>query len=920
MVVLVRRLRKIIIASTVLGLLLLASFAAGVRAQEPLAPAAPLSGTSTTPKTAGVALTLAAAQRAQDLGLPSVAVGIYRHLREQPGADRSRLNFALATALLDGGEAAEAEKVLAAIPEPHDAAWRLRAGLAALQLGKRAEAQAQWDAINEAEISANDLPWYRFLTGALWDTATPRDTTRANDFYVQAENLATTLLTRARFQLAGERVRLHHLARPSDADLRQAREIAQRYPGQTIGYEATKNFAVMLARTGQPGEAVASLERALAAVPAQERRVRDELRFLLGLIGDRGRNGAGRTALIQLLENGQNTQRQRQALQLLAEASRAEPARAQFRTELGKLIATKPPHPVLESLCFFRAQLALSDKDYIRAEEDALALSTQFPLSPLRVHALVLLAQSAWEQGRYRVAADNARKARVELETSGGEVETGGRLPKLPVVAISPRFRAELGVLEAEARFRAEDYRSAADAYAAVLLERPRELEPDRIGELMYQRVLAEIKAGSGDAAKVLDEFAGDPAFDRENRWQAEWSLARALQLQGRAGAREAFARVTALLREPIAGAPAMRPELRAKVAWLHARLSFDNGNPAETIRLVDQQLKAPPQVDSALRSEIVSTQMLLKARSEFALGQESVALESLKRLRAEPKTEAAIYSYLIEAEHYAAQDKIDDARKVLIVLTDNPDPEYKRSPYIPYALYRLALLSERLGREENLIEANQRIEDLVNSPAAAADQTLLFAARMRQGHIFRKRNDFPAAKAAYEDLVNRYPQRPDVVLAQLALADCYSVQSSPDNASDSKLNSNSQSDAAKLIYEQLRDRVDAPRDVRVEAGYKLGALLVRRGRLDEAAKVWWSDVVNPFLINETKPAELDAKRPYWLARTLCELADLQEKRGRLEEAKAAYRLVLEKRLPYGGAIAKARLQQFGVPEAKPSQ
>jgi tetratricopeptide (TPR) repeat protein len=190
----------------------------------------------------------------------------------------------------------------------------------------------------------------------------------------------------------------------------------------------------------------------------------------------------------------------------------------------------------------------------------------------------------------------------------------------------------------------------------------------------------------------------------------------------------------------------------------------------------------------------------------------------------------------------------------------------------------------------------------------------------MRQGHIFRKRNDFPAAKAAYEDLVNRYPQRPDVVLAQLALADCYSVQSSPDNASDSKLNSNSQSDAAKLIYEQLRDRVDAPRDVRVEAGYKLGALLVRRGRLDEAAKVWWSDVVDPFLINETKPAEPDAKRPYWLARTLCELADLQEKRGRLEEAKAAYRLVLEKRLPYGGAIAKARLQQFGVPEAKPSQ
>ena len=895
------------------------SVVGGARAQEPIAPVAPLTKKARESSTAGGTVTLAAAQRAQDFGLPSVAVDIYRQLREVPGADRPALSLALATALLDAGDAAEAEKVLAEIPEPHGAAWRLRAGLAALQLDRRAEAQAQWDAIKEAEVSVADLPWYRFLTGALWDTATPRDITRANHFYNQAEDLATTELSRARFQLAGERVRLHHLARPSATDLRQARETAARFAGLTIGYESAKNYGVMLAKAGQPAEAVAMLERGLASIPAQERSARDELHFLLGVIGERGRNGAGRNALIRLLETGHNMERQRQALQLLAEASREGPARAHFKAELNKLIAIKPPHPVLESLLFFRAQLALSDKDYIRAEEDATALWKQFPLSPMRVHALVILTQSAWEQGRYRVAADNARKARIELE-GRAESTGGGGPPKPPVVAASPRFRAELGVLEAEARFRAQDYRSAADAYAAVLLERPRELAPGKIGELMFQRVLAEIKADSGEAAKVLDELERDPAFDVENRWHAEWSLARELQVQGSAGAREAYARVTALLREPRAEDPGMKPELRAKMSWLHARLAFDNGNPAEAIRLVELQLRSPPQIDTALRDEIASTLMLLKARAEFALGQESVALDTLKRLRAEHvKTEAAIYSYLIEAEYYADQDKIDEARNKLISLTDNPDPDYKRSPYFPYALYRLALLSERLGREENLIEANQRIEDLVKTPAAATDQTLLFAARMLQGNIFRKRNDFPAARAAYEDLINRYPKRRDVVLAQLALADCYSVQSAPDGPSDPIPNSSSHADAAQLIYEQLRDRVDAPRDVQVEAGYKLGALLVRRGRLEDATKVWWSDVVEPFLIEETLPTEPDAKRPYWLARTLRELGDLQEKRGRREEAKAAYLLVLEKRLP-GEAIAKARLQQFGVPVAKSDQ
>jgi hypothetical protein len=77
---------------------------------------------------------------------------------------------------------------------------------------------------------------------------------------------------------------------------------------------------------------------------------------------------------------------------------------------------------------------------------------------------------------------------------------------------------------------------------------------------------------------------------------------------------------------------------------------------------------------------------------------------------------------------------------------------------------------------------------------------------------------------------------------------------------------------------------------------------------------------VNPFLIDETKPTEPEAKRPYWLARTLCELGDLQEKRGRREDAKAAYLLVLEKRLPFGETVARARLQQFGVLPPKVGQ
>ena len=898
---LVRRVRK----TVAIGVATAAAFLAAGRAEasEPLNPPAPLlrlaGGTS--PGTG--ALALAAAQRAHDLGLSSVAVALYRQMLDAAGADRTGLRLALATALLDAGRVAEAEQALAAVLEPRGAAWHLRAGLAATQLRKLEVARAELAATREDELPAADYPWYWFLQGELVDLAQVRDITRANDFYHRAEAGAPTELARARFQLAAERLRLQ-LGAPSDADVKAARDNYERFQGREFGYASAQTYAVMLDALGRKAQAVTFLQSVLAGLPRQEKAWWDQLRLVLGLIGDRSRGGAGRNALSQLLEGGNNPERQRQALQLLAEASRDDlVGRGQFRAELSRLIAPGK-HPILESLYLYRAQLALSEKDFAVADQDANAVLNQFPGSPLRVHAFGLLTQSAWEQRRYRLAADNARKARAELGAPATAPAIAGPAVSAAASTRTGRARADLGMLEAEAWFRAGDFRNAADAYAAVLRERPPGLDGRRVGELMFQRVLAEIKSGSPDAARVLDAMESDPAFDLENRWQAEWSLARALQVQGKTA--EGYARVTRLL-TPGAGeagpsAP-LKPELRARMAWLQARLAFEEGQAEQTLQLVDALMAAPGEVEAALKMEIASNAILLKARAEFALGREPAALETLKRLRADyPKADAAIYSYLIESDYYANQEKIAEAQIRLTSLTDNP--EYKNSEYVPYALFKLALLSERLGQEKNLQEANRRIEELVNSPAAA---DLVFAARLKQGDLLRKMGQFPQAQRAYDDLVYRYAQRPDIVLAQLALAECHNAQSSADP---------SHADSAQLLFEHLRDRVDAPVDVRVEAGYNLGALLARRGEQAKALDVWWRDVITPFLLDDKTPVELAAKRPYWLARTLLDLGALLEQQERLEEAKRAYRLLLEKKLGYGEALAQARLERFGVTAA----
>jgi cellulose synthase operon protein C len=886
-------------------------FAGAARAQEPLTPVSPLASAPARVSPANLVMILSAAQRAQDLGIPWLAVGLYRQARDVPGADRGAITMSLVTALLDANEAAEAEKILAEITEPHGAAWHVRAGLAALQLKKRAAAQAAWDAINPDEVSLADKPWYWFLGGALYDTATPRDEKRANQLYNNAEFAATTELSKARFQLAGERVRLSTLTKPTEAEAQRALEGYRSFQGQVLGYQYARYHAVVLTELEQRDKAVDFLTRAIAAIPAQDRQARDDMRLFLGVLGNRERNGAGRNALTQLLESGQSAERQRQALQLLAAASAKGPEREDYEKLLNKFADAKPDHPIKETLLYFRAQLELGEKDYPAAERDAVALLKQFPVSQLKVHALGLLAQSAWEQRRYRQAANYAGQAQTEL-TTRAVATTAAASPRPPI--FSGKVRADLGVLEAEAYFRALDYRNSADAYAAVLRQQRADLEPSKIGALMFQRVLAEIRA-QGDAAKVLDELTRDPAFDVENRWQAEWHLARDLQTRGPAAVKQALTRVTMLLDRPMPAGAALKPDLHARIAWLQAQLALDSGDAEQAVRRVEALLATPLAIEQPLKDEIASMAVLLKARAEFALTRAAAALETLKRLRETyAKTEAAVSSFLIESEYYADRENLDEARKTLVKLIDNT--AYKNSDYVPDALFRLALLSERLGGEQNLRQAIRRIEEMVELEIQGGRSLspLMFRARLEQGHIFRKLNDFPSAQRAYEEVVNKFSQRADVVYAQLALAECHNAQSATDREN------RAHADLAQSLFEQIRDRFDAPLDVRVEAGYNLGKLLERRGKLSEAAKVWWVDVITPFLVEDTDPLRHAAKRPWWLARTLVDVGDVLQRLDRSEEAKQAYLLLLKSGLPNGEAIARVRLEQLGVPTGKSGQ
>ncbi len=846
------------------------------RAQDATGAAAPLVVVQAPPPGQSL-LTAASARNALELGFPSLAAELYRAMLEgasPPAGDLNQLVLDWTTALLDDGRATEAEAALTRYVGLPTASYRLRAGLVAAGLRRPEVARTEADAIREEQLAEGDRSWYHYLVGL--NASAAGDFSGANAAYDQAVALASSELSRARFVLARVRALLN-VGELSDADLATLRRNVEQYQGRSTGYRFAEQYAAALHQRGRRDEAVRFLQEQLQALPPQEQEVNDDFRLDLGLIAG-ARDGVGRNALNSLLGAAADRDKQRVALQLLSRASTEEGPRAAFRRTLNELAAVVPDHPILEDLLIVRAQLSLAENRYVDAEADANAVLQRFPGSLLKPAALGVLMGSAWERGQFRRAAGYAAQAREEPSIGSA--------------------RAALGVLVAEAFFRAPDFRSASDAYAAALAEVPAGVAP---GTLMFQRVLSEIRADRlAEAEAELDLMGVDPRFDTENRWRAEWNLGRALQTAGDDGVARAYARVNRLL---TGDTPELPSELRVRMAWLQARLAYETGDAERTLVLTARLRAGLGDLDAVLRADVVSSLALLEAQAEFRLSRPEAALEVLKRLRADyPRSDAAVYSFIIEAEANAAQGRLVEAQRVYVKLAD----DYAQNRFAPYALLQAALNVERRGQAEFLEEAIRLIERLVQGYPAS---DLIFMARFKQGDLLRRLNQFGAAQQVYELLVRDFSRHPDVRAAELALADCHAAQAATDS---------SHLESAISIYERLQDQVAADVDLRVESGFKHGHALVRTGKTERAQEVWWP-VVNAYLLNEGEARRLGANGRHWMVRILVELASLHEQQGKLEQARDLYELAVKSGLPYGETV-RSRLARLRGGEVAPNR
>ena len=805
-------------------------------------------------------------------GLPTLAVDLYRRAAEllsEEDIRRPALETDLSAALIALGRFDEAARVLEAYSGRINDAVLLRRGILSWEGQRWDELRYRLAEINPAALGPGEAAWYAFLRGYLNELE--GDLEEAETFYRQAEEGSVSNSQRAQFTIA--RLRTGLLGESVDeAFLESVRDEIEARAGTSAVYRFAEKYILALEVLERPEEALAAAAEWRSRTPAVERDARDRFLFLEGLMAGEDRDRA-RAAYEELLVTGGSRRLQRAALYQLGRDLPAGEERELFENLLTELIEAEVQHPLIDELLIFRSRLSFAQRRFEQGAEDAETVLSQYPGSRLRRDALRLLGHIAWEEEKYRTAADYVSRLR-------DEIPEGAR-------------RTELGVLVADCYFRAEDFENAADAYGNVLREGAADLSP---GLLLFQRVTAELRAGRLDRAEAhLDETRFRTLEDLDFVWRAEWNLLKEMQRRDRM--EDAFSRVSESL-QGRGGAP-LPAALRIRFLWLRAQLAFEWDRPEETLTLLDQVFAELEREDAAadlseeLARAIRGYARLVRAQAMLAGDRSDEAVAILQELRDENRgAEPAIYSYLVEARYRAGSGQAVEAQRLLTALADI----YPDSPYAPIALYEAAVDTGRGGSDDGFEErAIGRLERLVE---AYPDHELAFYARLKQADLLRQINRFGTARQIYESLENRYPDHPDWFRVRISLADTFLAQG--ETADSSFL------ERALVTLERLYDLPHLSADMRAEAGFKYGFAYEKLGDPERAREVYWL-VITAVLEDNDDLGALSSKGRYWASRAVFHLGRLLEDSERWNEAREIYSLIFSHQLP-GESLARSRL------------
>ncbi len=844
----------------------------------------PLSGddSNALSRLGGVFWKAESAERALDAGLYDIASEYARIALEDDGINdrslRGKLALIRVDAFLAEGRLYDAEAALDQIDsELVDlSSTSLRKAVIALSRKNSTGAVRFLESIKSSELEDGELAWLALVHG--WLDLNSGDFGGSEIEFDEARKVANRVSPSLYSQIAFLTFRFQLEYASSQISVQELQDAYQSSRGSETGFRYAQLLAVALNEEGRVDEAIEILDAASTEIPDTYAEIRDGVLLLQVLIAGLDSN-LGQSAAKKLAVEGSDLKLQRIALQhLVSEGLRGSDAIERVMLEsLDEIIASESGHPMTAEALYYRSVDGFQNRDYTRVEDDGKRLVDLYPDSEYNQGILTLLASSAWQRSRFRTAASLLTQTRSRFAD------------KMDV--------DRLNILIADCYFRAGDqannegdFSDAADAYKVAL---DGDLDEGEYSQVFFQLVLSHLNANEIDEAKrVLDNSELSRKSSPGEIWQAEWMLIK--QMRKRGESIEAYDRINSFV-----SLEGLNLSLQMKMLWLGSKLSYESGLYSETSTWVDRLTAVLEDVledveDPEFINQVESDALLTLAESLLKFDQVERGLDILAQVRSEFKGyESAERSYLVEARHLADQDLLVESSQLLNVLVkENP-----RSKFAPLALYEIALNAEKRGQGEYL---NQALDLLDRIAKDYPESDLVYYARLKQGNLARRLNEFETAELVYESLENNYRDRPDRYWAQISLADTLIARASEDP---------SKFEAGISRLELLMDLPNVPIELRVEAGYKIGTAWESQGEKLKAKAAYWN-LYDLFVVEEKRIQDLGKKGRYWLSRAMFELAEIFENEAKLDTAVEFYEKIENLGL-IGSELARARIEQL---------
>lgn len=822
---------------------------------------------------------ISTAKMALGMGLTRLAERLLGEaLEEIPATDerRNELQLKRVTALLALDKAKLAlenlpkDKEVLSLPE-----WQLRAAMVALLNQQLPVVTSILDKLDVEALSDHDKGWFYYVKGHwLCDSG---NYTAGIKFLDKAVENASSEAQKLELQMAVYQRRIF-AGSVNEALLSDLKSKTEAFQGQQTGYRFAREYAVALYKAGKPDQALQVVESQLKLL--EQGGDRDGFLLLLGMFS-KASSGKGILALQDLVKRGQDRDLQSLGLYLLVQV-RSDGEHNHIERQipfLQEVLSEQPDHPLKGDLLILLSQLAFDNGQHELARSQAEKFLESYPQSEQLPGVLRLLAGVSilGKPPQYRTAANY--------------------LTRLRDLAHSEDSKFALSVQIADSLFLAGDFQSAAALYETSF-EAVRDKPEGEI--LAYQWVLSLIESEDLEKAQiVIGLLDPDGKSDGEHRWRAEWNLVSRMQKNG--SAEQAFARVREILKD---NSNALPINLILRFRWLEVYLSVRVQEPIEVLSLADNLLELLDSQDSELASklqlnELRASTLLLKIQAlldEQKLEEATPLIESLRNDPLYSGSKPAQRSYLLEASYHFKADDLVKAQQLSVMLAD----KYPENPLAPIALMQAAQYAEKRGSEVFFQESLKLLERLANQYPT---HDLYFYAKLRQGHLFRKLNQFGNAQQIYSNLINQHSDHPMVHLALLSNADCYLAKIGEDTGS---------LDLAVNLLERLFLQPDLPAEVVVEAGYKLAFAHKEAGRIKQAQEVL-GGVLDQFLLTpEGQKNLLTGTARYWMSRSILVLGTLLEDTNSRDEARIVYGLIEENNLP-GRSLANAKIEQMGL-------